>query len=283
MVFHRTAVLIAGAAGAFLIALGGCGGSSGSSRSADLQKVDCSKVNKTLDGVFDGNYAELPPAKNTNDLINNFLGSNLDSSGNPTNAMTNITTHNQASNPLKAAEKNLYNTETGMANSNDWSQAQVRELWSSLDAIKRMCGPASWTKSPVRQKAVLCPSCGHSASNGPSPSPTSESSTPAASSSPKQPSTVTYVVTGTAGASVTYGPAGSDLQGSVPMSVSAPLKHPAYYAISAQLNGSGQVSCAIDINGRTISSASATGGYNIASCEIDQNPITGQWENTNGG
>jgi hypothetical protein len=94
--------------------------------------------------------------------------------------------------------------------------------------------------------------------------------------------TVTYVVTGSA-ADVTYGPSGSDFQGSVPMNVSAHLRNPLYYAISAQLQGGGQVSCAILVGGKVISSATATGGYNIATCEISQDPLYGGWTNTNGG
>ena len=94
--------------------------------------------------------------------------------------------------------------------------------------------------------------------------------------------TVSYVVTGSE-ADVTYGPSGSDFQGSVPMNVSAHLGNPLYYAISAQLQGDGQVSCAILVGGKVISSATATGGYNIATCEISQDPLYGGWTDTNGG
>jgi hypothetical protein len=92
--------------------------------------------------------------------------------------------------------------------------------------------------------------------------------------------TVTYVVNGS-DADVTYGPDGSDNQGTVPMSVTQPLGSPQYYAINAQLQGGGSVSCQIKVDGVTISSASASGGYNIADCEIDTNSETGAWENTN--
>jgi lambda repressor-like predicted transcriptional regulator len=91
------------------------------------------------------------------------------------------------------------------------------------------------------------------------------------------PQTITYVVTGSP-ADVTYGPAGSNLSGSVPMSVTTPLGSPAYYSIDAQLNGDGEVQCEIQVNGQVISSGTATGSYNIASCEISQDPITGQWQ-----
>jgi hypothetical protein len=93
--------------------------------------------------------------------------------------------------------------------------------------------------------------------------------------------TITYVVTGTPGADVTYGPAGSDFQGSVPMSVTKTLHSPQYYAIDAQLQGGGSVGCKLKVDGVTIASASASGGFNIADCEIDQDITTESWENTN--
>jgi hypothetical protein len=96
------------------------------------------------------------------------------------------------------------------------------------------------------------------------------------------PQTVTYVVTGSP-ADVTYGPAGTDLAGTVPMDQTAPLGNPLYYAISAQLQGGGAVSCVLKIDGRVISAATATGSYNIASCEVQQDPLSGQWINSNGG
>lgn len=95
--------------------------------------------------------------------------------------------------------------------------------------------------------------------------------------------TVTYVVTGTPGASVTYGPSGTDLTGSVPMSVSATLGTPSYYAINAQLQGAGEVKCQLEVDGVPLSSATASGGYNIADCEIGQNSTTSSWVNDNSG
>jgi hypothetical protein len=95
--------------------------------------------------------------------------------------------------------------------------------------------------------------------------------------------TVTYIVRGTAGADVTYGPAGSDYNGAVPMKVITRLGDPEYYAINAQLQGYGQVRCSIEIDGIPLSTATASGGYNIADCEIGQDPITNLWENDNTG
>jgi hypothetical protein len=101
-----------------------------------------------------------------------------------------------------------------------------------------------------------------------------------ASSKPAAADTVTYAVTGST-ADVTYGPAGSDSQGSVPMSKTdkVPADKPAYYAITAQLQGSGSVSCSIKINDKVLATSTANGGYNIAQCEISENPLTGSWEN----
>lgn len=102
-----------------------------------------------------------------------------------------------------------------------------------------------------------------------------------ASALPEQ--TITYIVRGTAGAQVTYGPAGSDFNGDVPMRVTERLGDPEYYAINAQLQGGGSVSCSIEVDGIPLSTGSASGGYNIADCEIGQDPITSLWENDNTG
>lgn len=93
--------------------------------------------------------------------------------------------------------------------------------------------------------------------------------------------TVTYVVTGSA-ADVTFGPSGSDYTGSVPMRVSKPLGTPSYYSINAQLQGDGSVSCQILVNGSVVSQGTASGGYQIASCEIVQDPFSGAWQDANG-
>jgi hypothetical protein len=126
-----------------------------------------------------------------------------------------------------------------------------------------------------------------SSSPAAAPSPTQTQSAvaaqPAAKAAPKAAAaqTVTYAVTGSA-ANVTYGPAGTSLSGAVPMQVTKPLGTPLYYSISAQLQGSGTVSCKIEVDGKAISSSTASGGYNIATCEISPDPLTGQWSDTNG-
>jgi hypothetical protein len=103
---------------------------------------------------------------------------------------------------------------------------------------------------------------------------------PAAADAPGQ--TVTFTVTGTGAAQVTYGPAGTQISGQVPMNVTAPLSDPAYYSLTAQLQGGGEVSCSIAVDGTVISSGIADGGYNIAFCEISQDPFSGQWKSDQG-
>jgi hypothetical protein len=108
----------------------------------------------------------------------------------------------------------------------------------------------------------------------PTDTPTADIPTPVA-----QPETVTYVVTGSSRASVIYGPAGSGNQGQAPMNITKPLGNPLYYSISAQLLGGGSVSCQLEVDGQVISQSTATGGYNIALCEIVD--FSGQWTDAN--
>ena len=127
-------------------------------------------------------------------------------------------------------------------------------------------------------------SSGGSTADGTQPVP----SAPAAAAAPKSTraaaaaQTVTYEVTGSS-ADVTYGPAGSTLSGTVPMKVTAKLGDPIYYSLQAQLQGGGSVSVKILVNGIVISQGTASGGYNIATAEISQDPLTGQWTDTDNG
>jgi hypothetical protein len=110
--------------------------------------------------------------------------------------------------------------------------------------------------------------------------PITEAATTPAATIEAPPETVTYVVTGSAGADIQYGPAGSEAQGHAPMTVTKQLDDVAYYAISAQLSGGGEVSCQIKIGDKVMSQATATGGYNIASCEIVKS-FNGGWVDAN--
>ena len=94
--------------------------------------------------------------------------------------------------------------------------------------------------------------------------------------------TVTNIAHGTAGAQITYGPP-LRLQRHVPNKADHRLGDSDYFAINAQLQGYGTVRCSIEVDGIPLSTASASGGYNIADCEIGQDPITNLWENDNTG
>jgi len=123
----------------------------------------------------------------------------------------------------------------------------------------------------------------HGSSTPPAASPgTSAPASAATTAAQPAASTVTYVVTGSS-ADVTYGPEGSDSTGTVPMRKTAaiPSSPPGYYAITAQLQGGGSVSCEILVGSTVVSHATASGGYGIADCEITQDPLSGQWQDAN--
>jgi hypothetical protein len=103
---------------------------------------------------------------------------------------------------------------------------------------------------------------------------------PAGTSAARAQQTVTYIVRGSP-AYVTYGSAGSTYKGTVPMEVTRPLGHPQFYAIDAQLIGSGSVMCQIEVDKEVISQAQASGSYKVASCEISPDPSSSDWSDTN--
>jgi hypothetical protein len=120
---------------------------------------------------------------------------------------------------------------------------------------------------PSTQPAAASPSAASSHEAAPKPTHAAEP-------------TVTYIVTGSP-ANVTYGPAGSSLSGHSPMKVTEKLGSPVYYSLTVQLQGGGTVTAEILVDGKVISKATATGGYNIANAEISKNPLTGEWTDTN--
>ena len=129
--------------------------------------------------------------------------------------------------------------------------------------------------------AILASHSSTPSSSSPPPAAQQQPAAPAQANAAAAAQTVTYVVSGSP-ADVTYGPAGSDYSGAVPLHVTKPIGTPAYYVIDAQVQGAGTVSCKIEVDGKTVSSATASGGYNIAMCEIVQDPLSGQWQDTNG-
>jgi hypothetical protein len=66
------------------------------------------------------------------------------------------------------------------------------------------------------------------------------------------------------------------------MRVTRRLGNPPFYSITAQLSG-GRVRCKILVGGKVTFTAAATGSYNIASCEISKDPLSGKWPDSNGG
>lgn len=92
-----------------------------------------------------------------------------------------------------------------------------------------------------------------------------------------------YRVTGTPGARVTYGPAGTYLTGRAPLQVVARLGNPLYYFISAELPGKGSVECEILIGTTVMNKSVATGRHSLASCQISRDPLSGKWQDAAGG
>ncbi|HWG64505.1 MAG TPA: hypothetical protein VG253_22705 [Streptosporangiaceae bacterium] len=87
---------------------------------------------------------------------------------------------------------------------------------------------------------------------------------------------VTYLVTGSS-AQVTYGPQGSSVMSLSPMKASSPLGGARFYVLQAQLQGSGSVTCQLQINGRSVAVAHASGADNVALCSASRDPATGKW------
>jgi hypothetical protein len=101
---------------------------------------------------------------------------------------------------------------------------------------------------------------------------------------PPPPDTVTYECSGNApaGIDITYGASGSNVQAtSLPFSHTDPLDPNAMYVVvTAQLQGSGQVTCTttVTVFGAPLTqTATASGGYNIASAQICST-FSGGWD-----
>jgi len=73
---------------------------------------------------------------------------------------------------------------------------------------------------------------------------------------------------------VTYGPSGPGFNGNDLMHMTRPVGNPVFYAISAQLQRGGTVTCVIKAGGVPLPTSTATGGFNIADCETGQDPTT---------
>ncbi len=84
----------------------------------------CSQIDSTLNSVFNGDYAGLPPAKTTGDLLNNFLGQS-----NPvTSALASIVAEKGTAPGLKSAESKLNDDVTTLDNTSYVTSAQLPSL-----------------------------------------------------------------------------------------------------------------------------------------------------------
>lgn len=93
---------------------------------------------------------------------------------------------------------------------------------------------------------------------------------------------VRFSVSGSApsGVDITYGDDSSNYQGPAhpPMDKTLSVdSHALYYAVTAQLQGGGDVQCEVDI-GDAVKVGHATGGYNICSAQLNKDPINDGWD-----
>ncbi len=133
-----------------------------------------------------------------------------------------------------------------------------------------------------------------STSSGPAAA-AAASAAPAAASSaaPSEPTKVGFIVSGSApdGIDITYGPSGSDLSGPTALDGKATMSVPfdasaSYYAMDAQLQGDGDITCKIVVTGPgdaplTVSSGAASGSYNICSAQAAPENNGLSWQNDN--
>lgn len=121
-----------------------------------------------------------------------------------------------------------------------------------------------------------------------------QAATPSPSSTPASPTKVEFIVSGSApdGIDITYGPSGSNFEGPSTLDGTATMSVPFdgtadYYAIDAQLQGSGSITCKIVVTGPgdnplTVSSGAASGSYNICSAQAAPEDSSGlTWTNEN--
>jgi hypothetical protein len=143
--------------------------------------------------------------------------------------------------------------------------------------------PSTTSAPPTATATIPTPSAPASATyTAPTPAAPAPAAPPA--TTPAAVAQVTFACTGNApdGIDITYGPEGTDDSAdSLPFTKTMPLDPDAqYYNVTAQLSGSGHVSCTtvVDWDGQPVTqSGSASGGYNIASAEMCSD-FTGGWE-----
>jgi hypothetical protein len=107
--------------------------------------------------------------------------------------------------------------------------------------------------------------------------PTTTTAAPTTTTAPPVAQDAVFSCSGSApdGINITYGGEGSDLSASnLPFQATVPLDtSDMYYSVTAQLQGSGSISCSTTVNwngspGTVAKTSSASGGYNIAMAEV---------------
>jgi hypothetical protein len=114
----------------------------------------CSQINDTLDNLFDGSYAGLPPAQSILDLVNNLVGASSDWYAQDVNVPG-------VSQSLMKAEADI-NVAGGLLSNlpgNDaylWTspavsggESDVQQLIDGLNRVQSLCATAStpWTQN----------------------------------------------------------------------------------------------------------------------------------------
>ena len=114
-----------------------------------------------------------------------------------------------------------------------------------------------------------------------------------ASPSPVAPTKVEFIVSGSApdGIDITYGPSGTNLSGPSSLDGKATMSVPfdagaSFYALNAQLQGAGSITCKIVATGPgdaplTVSHGAASGGYNICSAQATSDDGGFSWQDEN--
>ena len=243
----------------------------------------CPQINTALNSVFNGDYAGMLPAKTTGDLLNNFLGQDSGA----TSVLASVMAEHGTAPGLKPAEAKLNADVNTLDNTSDVSSAQSAVIVPDLKAISDICGSATWTGITLTVATGTPIGAPTTAPTAPAPVAT----TPATPTMLSQADTVVFAVTGTGEPSVQYGNGattnnpsdgagplgdGNYLPWQASMTYSAGAE---YYAVTAQLEGSGNISDTVTevittrcSNGThtesfPLANGSASGGYGIAQAE----------------
>lgn len=176
----------------------------------------------------------------------------------------------------------------GSGNGSKDNAAQVTAT-SSAPRTTAPVATAPVTHMPVAKPTTTAPT--HRAAPRPTPRPTPKPvPRPTPKPAPKPAPTVVFEVSGTGQPDITYGSDSDNRSGNthtdeygmgfgvVPFRASLPLDNSAeYYDIDAQLQGDGDITCAVIIDGKTIATGHASGDYNICSAQAGQG-LFGGWE-----